>query len=192
MLLGRIFCWTGKDFAAGSNYWTGENLLPKCKPRYKLPLSILPYKITAEDEAFYKVERSLPHRGMEWRTIAQGQRYVDSILNNDFWKAKYPEIKKVTLIDGAGKRAWAISDGRKRKRIIEVGAGHHCELSMLHELAHFADDHKGHGKSFVKILEELIKTFICSEWSLQAVALPTDIPGPVHNDTLSNDGITPA
>ena len=126
---------------------------------YKSKIYYTEHRILTEFNAYIKCYASL---------VEVNELFLKAILDNPWWKRRYPNIKTVFLYDGSrnGQYAWA------EKNAIYLPSDFRNQLCILHELAHLICCHiydnygfqKGvyaiHGSEFVNIYRALIKKFI--------------------------------
>ncbi len=85
----------------------------------------------------YRAERSAPS-GRQFHSVEEMQRYVDQLRESPYWRAYYPNVKRIEVYARPANRNESVGwfEPEKEAGAVEMLPAHWTELVLLHEVAH--------------------------------------------------------
>jgi len=107
-------------------------------------------------------------RGRFLPTVEDIQNYIDQMLEDPWFKERFPNTKPIEVCEERNVRSGAYNQHLNRKSIIKISDGMRYELVVIHEvthaLLHYAR-HAYHGRLFARVYLDLVRHFMGNLWA---------------------------
>lgn len=127
----------------------------------------MPARLGDRQAALYAAEgRALAGVGLRWRRVADAQRYVDALLDRDWFGDRWPQLVRCTVERRARGARWSTfqaldhdgPDGTATEGVLLVAPTGLDQPTVLHELAHLVcPPETGHAPPFARALLSLVR-----------------------------------
>jgi putative metallohydrolase (TIGR04338 family) len=96
-------------------------------------------------------------------TLKECQQFVDKVINRKYVLDNYRSLRKVTVLDGRGRRSACATNHYSEGRAIKLPKWSRNKYVILHEVAHHLTFLDGHKPEFASCLLDLVRHFLGKE-----------------------------